>query len=102
MNCICDDFVFPPERLIAAGLTDLPRQTGTFGEFRRALLRAASVRSTAALDSHPLWSLRYLSEPDRRGLIRSLGAIGRWRARHPMDFGIMLLEMWAYVCDLTS
>jgi len=102
VNCICDDFVFPPQRVIAAGLPNLPRQTGTFAEFRRAMLRAASVRSTAALDSHPLWSLRYLSEPDRGGLIRSLGAIGRWRARHPEDFGIMLLEMWAYVCNLTS
>ena len=70
MNCICDDFVFPPERVIVAGLADLPRQTGTFAMFRRALLRAASVRSTVALDTHPLWSLRYLSEPDRNGLVQ--------------------------------
>ena len=30
MNCICDDFRFPPETLIASGLTRLTRQTGTF------------------------------------------------------------------------
>ena len=41
MNCICDDFRFPPDVQIVAGLTHLPRQLGTFAEFRRALLRAA-------------------------------------------------------------
>ncbi len=102
MNCICDDFVFPPETLIVSGLTTIPRQTGTFAEFRRALLRAASIRSTASLETHRLWSLRYLIERDRDGLKKSLAAIGQWRGRHPKDFAMMLLEMWAYVCDLTS
>ncbi|MBA3357654.1 MAG: hypothetical protein H0U18_17285 [Pyrinomonadaceae bacterium] len=102
MNCICDDFRFPPETLIVAGLRRLPRQTGTFAEFRRALLHAVSIRSTAALQEHPLWSMRFLTERDREGLKRSLEASGRWRGRHPTDFGMMLLEMWAYVCDLTS
>jgi hypothetical protein len=102
MNCICDDFRFPPETSIVAGLTQLPRQTGTFAEFRRALLRTASIRTTASLEKHPLWSMRFLIERDRGGLKKSLEAIGRWRGRHPKDFGVMLLEMWAYVCDLTS
>jgi hypothetical protein len=93
MNCICDDFRFPPETSIVAGLTRLPRQTGTFAEFRRALLGAASVRSTASLEEHRLWSLRYLIERDRGGLRRSLESIGQWRGRHPKDFGIMLFEM---------
>ena len=102
MNCICDDFRFPPETIIYAGLTELPRQTGTFAEFRRALLRAISIRTTASLENHPLWSLRFLIERDRDGLRETLAAIGNWRGRHPEDFGMMLLEMWAYVCDLTS
>lgn len=102
MNCICDDFNFPPEVQIVAGLTHLPRQVGTFAEFRRALLRAASIRTTALLEKHPLWSLRYLTERDRAGLKKTLEAFGQWRGRHPEDFGMMLIEMWAYVCDLTS
>jgi len=102
MNCICDDFRFPPETNIVAGLSELPRQTGTFAEFRRALLRAISIRTTASIENHPLWSLRYLIERDRNSLRKTLEAIGEWRGRHPEDFGMMLLEMWAYVCDLTS
>lgn len=102
MNCICDDFRFPPETIIVAGLSELPRQTGTFAEFRRALLRAISIRTTASIENHPLWSLRYLIERDRNSLRKTLEAIGEWRGRHPEDFGMMLLEMWAYVCDLTS
>jgi hypothetical protein len=102
MNCRCDEFIFPSQTQIAAGLTHLHRQTGTFAEFRRAMLRAASVRSAVALDEHPLWSARYLTERDRASLTRTLLAIGEWRGRHPQDFGVMLLEMWAYVCDLTS
>jgi hypothetical protein len=102
MNCICDDFSFPPETLIVPGLTDMPRQIGTFAEFRRAMLRAISVRDASLLQTQPLWSLRFLIERDRPGLRKSLEAIGNWRGRHPEDFGMMLLEMWAYVCDLTS
>ncbi len=102
MNCICDEFRFPPEIRIAAGRSHLKRQTGTFAEFRRALLRSASIRSTADLDKHPLWSARFLTEPDRNALKRSLEEIGKWRGRHPQDFGVMLIEMWAYVCDLIS
>src|SRR5271157_5103209 len=104
LNCPCDAFTFPPQADIAAGLASLPRQTGTFAEFRRALMRAASVRPAAGmqLDTNPLWSQRYLTEPDRAGLLLSLAAIGGWRGRHPQDFAIMLLEMWSYACDITS
>ena len=102
MNCRCDEFVFPPQTQIAAGLTHVHRATGTFAEFRRAMLRAASIRSTVALDEHPLWAQRYVTERDRASLMRTLGAIGQWRGRHPEDFGMMLVEMWAYVCDVTS
>ena len=102
MTCICDEFRFPPETLIVSGLTNMPRQTGTFAEFRRALLRAISVRNTASLETHPLWQLRFLIEQDRAGLKKSLEASGTWRGRHPQDFGMMLLEMWAYVCDVIS
>lgn len=102
MNCKCDEFLFPPETSIVAGLTRLTRQTGTFAEFRRALLRAASIRNSASLATHPLWMMRFLIERDRGGLRKSLEAIGQWRGRHPQDFGVMLFEMWAYVCDLTS
>lgn len=102
MSCLCDEFRFPPPPSIVAGLGRLRRQLGTFGEFRRALLHAASVRDANALDTHPLWSPRYLTERDRDGIRASLRAIGQWRGRHPEDFGVMLLELWAYVCDLTS
>ena len=102
MNCICDEFQFPPDVQIYSGLSRITRQTGTFAEFRRALLRGISIHTTNGLENHPLWSLRYLIERDRAGLKKCLEAIGGWRGRHPEDFGIMLLEMWAYVCDLTS
>jgi hypothetical protein len=102
MNCRCDEFQFPLETQIPPGLSRLPRQTGTFAEFRRALLRGESIRTTALLETHPLWSERYLTERDRAGLKKSLDAIGQWHGRHPQDFGMLLLEMWAYVCDLTS
>ena len=74
VNCPCDAFGFPPARKIPAGLARLPRQIATFPEFRAALL--------ASIPSH-----RPLAD---------------WRAREGDDFGIMLLEMWAYVCDCIS
>ncbi len=77
-NCPCDEPVFPPELNISAGLTSIPRQIGTFGDFRRAML--ASVRGKVALAA--------------------------WRARDAQgsreDLGLLLLEMWAYACDVVS
>jgi hypothetical protein len=71
MNCLCDQFIFPPPLSIPAGLPALPRQIASFPEFREAML--------AGINSEP--------------------ALNAWRARSSDDFGIMLLEMWAYVCD---
>ena len=71
MNCPCDTIVFPPPLTIAAGLDELPLQFATFPQFRTAMLDAIT------------------REP----------ALSIWRARSSDDFGIMLLEMWAYVCD---
>src|SRR5262252_8908139 len=74
MNCPCDQLIFPPPQVIPAGLSALPRQIASFPEFREAMLA------------------RILSEP----------ALLQWRARRSDDFGVMLLEMWAYVCDSIS
>ena len=74
MSCPCDTIDFPPAQYIAAGLTRLPRQVAYFPQFRAALLHDLGV--------HP--------------------ALAAWRGRQPDDFGIMLLEMWAYVCDVVS
>jgi hypothetical protein len=74
MNCPCDLFEFPPRLYIPAGLRHLPRQIASFPEFRRALLH--DVSATASLQT--------------------------WRGRQDDDFGIMLIEMWAYVCDVTA
>jgi hypothetical protein len=71
MNCPCDQLVFPEPLNIPAGLSALPRQIATFPEFRAAMLNA--IPAELALQS--------------------------WRARSIEDFGVMLLEMWAYVCD---
>jgi hypothetical protein len=74
MNCPCDTIVFPPPLTIAAGLGELPLQFATFPQFRSALLDAITRQP----------------------------ALSDWRARSSDDFGIMLLEMWAYVCDSTA
>jgi hypothetical protein len=71
MNCPCDEIIFPPQTVIPAGLAHLPRQLATFPEFRTALL--------SAIGTQP--------------------ALKDWRARSSDDFGVMLLEMWSYVCD---
>ena len=73
-NCPCDDQVIFPALDIAAGLDDLPRQAAGFPQFRRAMLSA--LRDHSALDD--------------------------WNARDEDDLGVMLLEMWAYVCDVLS
>ena len=72
--CSCDSFVFPPELNISAGLSDLPRQVAGFPEFRQAMLY--SIRSQAPLAS--------------------------WQARGQQDLGIMMIEWWAYICDVIS
>lgn len=73
-NCPCDELKFPPLLVISGGLSSLPRQVATFPEFRAAMLSA----------------------------IGGQAALKDWRARSSDDFGIMLLEMWSYVCDSIS
>lgn len=74
MSCPCDRFVHPHPLNIGAGLKELPRQIATFPEFRRAML----------------------SE------IKTKGPLSRWSARQTEDLGVMLIEMWAYICDSLS
>lgn len=64
----------PAPPVIPAGLSRLPRQTAGFPEYRRALL--------AAIDQHP--------------------ALAGWTADSAHDLGVMLLEAWAYVLDVTG
>lgn len=74
MSCPCDKRDFPPKLKIAAGLKEIPRQVATFPEFRAAMLARIAAKS----------------------------ALSSWRARGEDDLGLMLLEMWAYVCDVIS
>jgi hypothetical protein len=74
MTCPCDARVFPVPLVIPAGLEDLPRQIAGFPEFRDSML----------------------------ALIPSKAALAGWRARGDDDFGVMLLEMWACVCDVVA
>ena len=73
-SCPCDKLVHPLPLKIGAGLDHLPRQIAHFPEFRRAML--------ASSKEHP--------------------ALFAWRARKEDDLGVMLLEMWAYICDSLS
>src|SRR5213078_8813 len=57
-----------------AGLSDLPRQQFVFAELRRAMLDRAK------------------NQP----------AFAEWRARAKDDYGVMWLELWAYVGELLS
>ncbi len=70
-GCRCEVCASAPALHIAAGLDRIPRQIATFPEFRTAML--------AGLRKHP--------------------AFNRWRAKAQDDPGVMLIEMWAYVCD---
>jgi predicted phage baseplate assembly protein len=63
--------VHPQPLSIDAGLATIPRQIATFADFRRAML--------AAIPTEP--------------------PLNQWRPRD-QDLGMMLIEMWAYVCDV--
>ena len=80
-SCHCDSFEHPPALNIGAGLTDLPRQIAGFAEFRRAMLHSLRPKDPANPE-----------EVNKHSL-------DNWKARQPDDLGIMLLEMWAYICD---
>jgi hypothetical protein len=72
MSCPCDELTFPALPLaIPPGLSDLPRQFGGFPEFRAAMLAAVPSKTPLA----------------------------QWRARDRDDFGLLLIDWWAYVCD---
>lgn len=73
-TCSCDNLVTSDCLDIPAGLTDLPRQYLGFPEFRRALIQAIA--------DHP--------------------ELAGWSAEGEQDLGVMLLEMWAYVLDVTQ
>ncbi len=70
--CDCDRLIFPLPLDIPSGLTHLPRQIGLFGDFRQAMLAD----------------------------IRDFPALADWRAREEDDFGLMILDWWAYVADV--
>lgn len=80
MTCPCDEtqlhaygaLAGPLE--IAAGLDDLPRQLYEFVDLRAAMLDRARLQ----------------------------GALAEWKARAPDDYGVMWLEMQAYVGELLS
>lgn len=74
MSCPCDRHHCPKLGPIAAGLASLPRAPGLFPDWRARLLAAVG------------------REPQLDG----------WRAREPGDLGLMLIEMGAYVLDVTS
>ena len=86
--CLCDRFVHPVSLNIGAGLSKLPRQIATFHEFRRALLKDIKAEQVEIIDSN-------------NTLVKII-PLADWRARDKDDFGIMLLEMWAYICDSLS
>jgi len=86
--CLCDQFVHPEPLNIGAGLNKLPRQIGTFHEFRRALLKDIKAEEVESIDSN--------------NVLVKIMPLANWRARDKDDFGIMLLEMWAYICDSLS
>jgi len=86
--CLCDEFVFPDPPDIGAGLTTLPRQIASFPEFRRAMLHQLKTEAVNIIDKN-------------NQKVTVLPFAG-WRARDKNDLGIMLLEMWAYVCDSIS
>jgi hypothetical protein len=86
--CLCDQFVHPEPLNIGAGLNKLPRQIATFHEFRRALLKDIKAEKVELIDSN--------------NVLVNIIPLANWRARDKDDYGIMLLEMWAYICDSLS
>lgn len=86
--CECDQFVHPIPLNIGAGLDTLPRQIATFPEFRRAMLHSIKDQEIEIIDQN--------------NVLVKLKPLSNWRARDNDDLGIMLLEMWAYICDSLS
>jgi hypothetical protein len=75
LSCGCGEPPHPDTTPLPAGLPALPmRQRAGFPEFRHAMLRAIPTQP----------------------------ALLGWRARGEQDLGVMLLESWAYVLDVTG
>lgn len=74
MTCPCDVRSWPPALSIVPGLDDLPRQLVTFADLRAEMLARASLQP----------------------------ALGAWSGRSRDDYGVMFLELWAYVGELLS
>jgi hypothetical protein len=70
----CPPPAHPEPAQIRAGLSSLPRQTTSFPTSRRAMLQAVGAQP----------------------------ALAAWTADSPHDLGVMLLEAWAYVLDITG
>jgi hypothetical protein len=70
--CPCDEVKEPGLERVPPAQESLPRQVRGFPELRRDLLRGLGARDA--------WR--------------------RWRAREGQDFGVLLVEMWAYVADV--
>ncbi|MBK5305233.1 MAG: baseplate J/gp47 family protein [Frankiaceae bacterium] len=70
----CPPAAHPPRTVIQPGMSTLARQTATFPQWRAAML--------AAIGRHE--------------------ELDGWTADREGDLGVMLLELWAYVLDVTS
>lgn len=84
-NCPCDQFIHPMPLQIGAGLDHLPRQIAGFPEFRRAMIYLLQTEQVQLIDTN-------------NNLVE-IKSLTKWRASGSDDLGLMLLEMWAYVCD---
>jgi len=73
-TCPCDNQTFSDCLEIPGGLGDLDRHYLSFGVFRKRLIEAIA--------NHP--------------------ELTNWSAEGEQDLGVMLLEMWAYVLDVTQ
>ncbi len=79
MSKCCDSNKESPLETLPAGLTSLPRQLVGFAEVRQRLLERLSNPNDAERNA----------------------ALGPWRPSGD-DYGLMLLEMWAYVADVIA
>lgn len=73
-TCPCDNHVINDCLNISPGLDDLPRQYMTFNDYRTAMLTD----------------------------IASQPALNGWSGEVEHDLGVMLLDMWSYVLDVTQ
>jgi hypothetical protein len=94
-DCPCDT---PQVSLaqIPAGLSSIPRQTETQRQVSFVLEGDTQVASTIPPQTQTFPDVR---EALLAGIPNKV-ALANWRARGQRDFGLMWLEMWAYVADV--